>query len=120
MMIWADPEHLRRVVGNLVNNAVEAMPDGGQLSVETSLVAEEAGARDRDMVITVSDTGIGIPEEHLERIFEPLFSRKTKGIGLGLALVRTLVEAHGGTVGVESQVGVGTTFTVRLPVGEGE
>jgi len=120
LMIWADPEHLRRVVGNLVNNAVEAMPDGGQLSVETSLVAEEAGTRDRDMVITVSDTGIGIPEEHLERIFEPLFSRKTKGIGLGLALVRTLVEAHGGTVGVESQVGVGTTFTVRLPVGEGE
>ncbi len=119
-VIWADPEHLRRVVRNLVSNAVDAMPEGGQLSVETSVVGDGPVTADDEMLIAISDTGIGIPEEHLERIFEPLFSKKAKGVGLGLALVRILVEAHGGTVGVDSEVGVGTTFTVRLPVGESE
>ena len=72
------------------------------------------------VLISVSDTGVGIPEKNLERIFEPLLTTKAKGIGLGLTLVKTLVEEHGGTVGVESRVGEGSTFTVRLPLATGK
>lgn len=66
--------------------------------------------------IGVSDTGEGIPEDNLRKIFEPLFSTKAKGIGLGLALSKSRVEAHGGTLGVESETGKGTTFKIRIPV----
>ena len=72
-----------------------------------------------EVIISIADTGTGIPEENLNKIFEPLFTTKPKGIGLGLAVVKTLVEGHGGTIGVESQgvPGEGSTFTVRLPSG---
>jgi signal transduction histidine kinase len=70
------------------------------------------------VTISISDTGHGIAEEDLDRIFEPLFSTKVKGIGLGLSIVETLVEGHGGSVEVESELGKGSTFTVRLPVEE--
>ena len=69
------------------------------------------------VAISFTDTGAGIPEENLGRLFEPLFTSKAKGIGLGLALSKTLVEGHGGTIEVESQVGKGSTFTVKLPLG---
>ena len=72
------------------------------------------------MVISISDTGEGIPKDRLERIFEPLFTTKAKGIGLGLALVKTLVEGHGGTIEVISEVGKGSTFIVSLPFTNGE
>jgi signal transduction histidine kinase len=76
------------------------------------------------VAVSIADTGVGIPEENRERIFEPLFTSRTRGIGLGLAIVETLVEGHGGTVEVESEVGEGSTFIVRLPGtaggGEGE
>jgi len=65
--------------------------------------------------ISFTDTGVGIPEENLEKLFEPLFTTKVKGIGLGLALVKMLVEGHGGSIEVESTLGEGSTFTVRLP-----
>ena len=68
------------------------------------------------MAVSFADTGAGIPEEDLERIFKPLFTTKAKGIGLGLVIVKTLVEGHGGTIEVESEVGQGTTFTVSLPL----
>ena len=108
--ILADPDQLAQVCGNLIGNAIQAMPEGGRLVVKTA-------RRSRTEVdISVADTGVGIPEENLERVFEPLFTTKAKGIGLGLALVKTLVEAHGGTVEVESAVGQGSTFSVRLPI----
>ena len=69
------------------------------------------------VAVSFTDTGVGIPAENLEKIFEPLFTTKAKGIGLGLALTKTLVEGHGGTVEVESEVGKGSTFTVKLPIG---
>ena len=70
--------------------------------------------------VSFTDTGIGIPEENLKRVFEPLFSYKAKGIGLGLAVTRTLVEGHGGSIEAQSEPGKGTTFTVRRPTGNEE
>ena len=101
------------VDGNLIRNAVQAMPDGGRLTLSSRADAEWVR-------VSCRDTGVGIPPENLERIFEPLFTTKAKGIGLGLALVKTLVEAHGGTIKVESEPGTGSTFTVHLPLGEME
>jgi signal transduction histidine kinase len=68
------------------------------------------------MAVSITDTGVGIPQENLDKLFEPLFTTKAKGIGLGLAVTKTLVEGHGGSIEVESEVGKGTTFTVRLPI----
>ena len=85
------------------------MPDVGRLEIATTV---ENGF----IVTEFKDSGCGIPEENLEKIFEPLFTTKAKGIGLGLAVSRSLVEGHGGTIEVQSEVGKGTTFGVRLPI----
>jgi len=117
--ISASPEQLRRIFRNLITNALEAMPGGGRLTVETSRVAaadSESGGRVR---ISIRDTGEGIPEGNRDKVFEPLFTTKPEGVGLGLALVKMLVEAHGGTVDVESDVGVGSVFHIFLPVSRG-
>jgi signal transduction histidine kinase len=112
-IILADPDQLSQVFGNIVLNAVQAMPDGGQLIVESQVPSPEWVA------VSFADTGVGIPEEHLDKLFEPLFTTKAKGIGLGMAVTKTLVEGHGGKIEVESEVGKGSTFTVRLPISVG-
>jgi len=106
--IVADADLLTRILGNLVSNAVQAMPKGGKLSIH----AYRDGG---DYVIAIKDTGVGIPEEVKGKLFTPLFSTKAKGQGFGLAVVRRMTEALGGTVTFESQEGNGTTFVVRLP-----
>ena len=107
--VMADSGQLERVFSNLISNAIQAMPGGGRLSLSTS--------RNGGFVkVKVADTGVGIPQENLDKVFEPLFTTKAKGTGLGLAIARALVERQGGTIEVESQVGKGTTFTVRLPI----
>ncbi|MBC7237132.1 MAG: GAF domain-containing protein [Chloroflexi bacterium] len=109
MPIRADADQLQQVFINLVTNAVQAMPEGGMLSVSTR--------RDGDYIeIRVQDTGIGIAEENLARVFEPFFTTKEKGIGLGLAVSASIIEGHRGTIRVESKVGKGTVFIVRLPM----
>lgn len=104
-----DRHQLDIVLGNLVRNATQAMPAGGQLTIETA--TDDTGAAR----LTVGDTGVGIAPEHLAQIFEPLFTTKPKGVGLGLAIVKELVEANGGTIAVESAPGAGTRFTLRFP-----
>jgi signal transduction histidine kinase len=94
---------------NLCRNGLEAMPGGGTLAVRVAL----AGG---GLEIVVADTGGGIAAEHLPRIFEPFFSTKEHGTGLGLALTQHIVAAHGGTIGIDSAPGRGTEFVVRLPV----
>ena len=84
------------------------MPDGGTLTVSAS-------AEDGAVAIRVRDTGVGIPDELRDKLFKPLFTGKPKGTGLGLAVVKRIVDAHGGTVTFESKAEVGTTFTVTLP-----
>ena len=100
---------LRQIVMNLMANARDAMPEGGTLSVSLGKAA-------RNCVLRVSDTGCGIPDELKERLFEPFFTTKSGGMGLGLSLVDALACRHGGTVAVESEVGVGSTFRVYLPL----
>jgi two-component system sensor histidine kinase PilS (NtrC family) len=118
----ADPAEIRQLLWNLLLNASQAMPGGGRLVVaagEPSQGSLPAGRNDpreeRGFVeVSVSDTGVGIPPETLERIFDPFFTTKVGGSGLGLAIVHRVVEGSGGKVEVESRVGEGTTFRVRL------
>jgi signal transduction histidine kinase len=114
-IILADPDQLGQVFGNIIFNAVQAMPQGGQLVVKTSEVSEKL-PKSEWVAVSFTDTGVGISEESLGKLFEPLFTTKAKGVGLGLAVTKALVEGHGGTIEVKSEVGVGTTFTVRLPI----
>ncbi len=109
--IHADPDMLRRALVNLVGNAVDAMPDGGTLSVS-------AGPRtDGRYSVVVEDTGMGIPAEEREKIFEPYFTTKASGLGLGLVLTKKIVDAHKGEIFVDSTPGKGTRIEVALPVG---
>ncbi|MFQ5997220.1 MAG: ATP-binding protein [Dehalococcoidales bacterium] len=110
--ILADPDQLGIVFSNIIRNGIQAMPDGGRLLVKSKAINSER------VVISIADTGVGIPKEKLPQIFEPLFTTKAKGIGLGLAVTKSLVEGHGGTIKVRSKVGKGSTFTVGLPIGE--
>lgn len=110
--IMADSEQLQQVFLNLLLNAIQAMPEGGTITVET-----EPLFLDKEKVkIKISDTGIGMDEEIMERIFEPFFTTKPKGTGLGLYTTRKIVEIHGGKIHVESTKGKGSTFTIILPV----
>ena len=105
--VLADPDQLAIVFGNLIRNAREAMPQGGRLTL--------AGRQDGGCVeVAVADTGVGISPENLGRIMEPLFSTKARGLGLGLAIVRAVLEKNSGSLCVTSTPGQGTTFTVRL------
>ncbi len=117
IIINTNADQLKQVVLNLVLNAIDAMPNGGSLRVtttpETLWVADRALPAVR---IDFTDTGHGIPPDHLAHIFEPFFTTKATGSGLGLSISYELVKALGGDLNVVSQVGVGTTFTVRLPL----
>jgi PAS domain S-box-containing protein len=103
-----DPDLMRRVFTNLITNALQAMPEGGQLTINTCFDNEA-------MFISVEDTGVGIPKENLDKMFKPLFTTKSKGQGFGLPVCKRIVEAHGGSIMLESQVGKGSTFTVKMP-----
>ena len=109
LLILLDSEKIRRVSQNMILNAVQAMPEGGNLSIQTM--------KNEDLVkITITDTGVGILERNMSKIFIPLFSTKTKGVGLGLVICKQIVEDHGGEIIVKSKVGKGSTFTVKLPI----
>jgi len=113
--ITADPAQMNQVLVNLVVNALQAMPEGGKLTVRTR-------ARDREVSLIVEDTGIGMGRKVLDQIFVPFFTTKDvgQGTGLGLPVVHGIVTSHGGTIHVDSKVGRGTRFEIKLPVVEGE
>lgn len=111
-MVMIDEDRFRRVAVNLVQNAVEAIRSSkgkAEVNVQTGTIGDRA-------YLEVSDTGDGIPADVLPRIFEPLFTTKSFGIGLGLAIAKQLVTQHGGHIIVNSTVGVGTSFQVLLPL----
>ncbi|WP_455277875.1 sensor histidine kinase [[Eubacterium] cellulosolvens] len=107
--VLVDPDQLDRVFENITLNAVQAMPDGGELTLKSELASAEW------VTVSITDTGVGISEDKMKKLFEPLFTTKAKGIGLGLAVSRTLTEANGGEITAHSEVGKGSTFTVKLP-----
>ncbi len=112
--VFADGIHLRRVLDNLLGNALKFTPVGGRVAIE-------AGQLDGEVILIVADSGIGIAPEHMDRIFERFYQvdgsakRRYGGVGLGLALVKEIVESHDGTVSVTSNVGEGTSFRITLP-----
>ena len=114
--IRADPQRLRQAIWNLCLNAVQSMPDGGDMRVGARHVPGAGGGR---LQIWIADTGQGIAEADLPHIFEPFYSTKPEGSGIGLALVYRVVEEHGGQIEVRSRVGEGTTLTLTLPATDG-
>jgi PAS domain S-box-containing protein len=112
--VEAVADQLKQVFLNIVLNALHAMPEGGKLIVVTDWDAGMGEVR-----VAFTDTGVGIPDEEMPRLFEPFFTSRADGTGLGLAISYGIVERHGGRIEVESQVGMGSTFTVILPAGEG-
>jgi len=121
--VWpveADEGQIGQVISNLVLNADQAMPEGGTLNigVRNTIIGKRTTlplARGNYVQITIEDHGVGIPEEHLLRIFDPYFTTKQKGSGLGLSTVHSIIKKHGGHITIESKLGVGTTLQVYLP-----
>jgi signal transduction histidine kinase len=115
-----DRTRLQQVVANLLDNAIKYTPPGGRVEIEGDLRPAASPAGVGSVVLRVRDSGVGIPPEELPRIWDRLFrgdeSRSERGLGLGLSLVKAIVEAHGGQVAVESVPGRGALFTVTLPV----
>jgi PAS domain S-box-containing protein len=114
--VEADEGQMAQVINNLVINAREAMPDGGVVVIRSTNVQKDAGPSVR---IEVEDRGVGIPQQNLARIFDPYFTTKHQGSGLGLATCYSIVRNHGGHIEVKSAVGRGTTFSVTLPAHPG-
>lgn len=111
-----DPGEIKRLFLNLFKNAIEAMPDGGELLVTMGLAPTPLSDTAAEIQIEVSDTGVGISEIEMRSIFRPFYSTKPGGTGLGLSFCRRVVEEHGGEIMVTSRPGKGSTFSVRLPV----
>lgn len=107
--VEVDTGQIQQVLVNMIANAVETMPEGGKLTIA-------ARQRDKFLEVEIADTGGGIPEEAISKIFDPLFTTKAKGIGLGLALCKAIIERHGGSIEVKSEAGRGATFTIKLPL----
>jgi signal transduction histidine kinase len=104
-----DSEKIKRVFINLIKNAVDAMPNGGKLTIASKQVND-------DLEFSFADTGIGISDEVMPKLFSPLFTTKAQGMGFGLAICKRIIEAHGGKITVKTAKGKGTTFTVTLPI----
>ncbi len=128
LQVWADSSQLRQVIWNLVLNACQAMPDGGDLRISTE-VSKEISLVDRNPEgggvpivqlarLSVEDTGIGIEPDELDKIFDPFFTKKPNGSGLGLAMAHRLLESMGGVLKVTSRLGEGTVMSVMLPIVE--
>jgi PAS domain S-box-containing protein len=108
-ILKADSDKIKRVFANLIKNAIDAMPDGGKLTIDSKV-------DNNGIEISFTDTGTGIPDEVLPKLFSPLFTTKAKGMGFGLAICKRIVEAHGGTITVKTATGKGTTFILNLPM----
>jgi len=123
----ADPTQLEQVLVNLCVNARDAMERGGRLTIETENVVVNGRYREthpwarpgRYVLLSITDTGVGMTDAVRERAFEPFFSTKTDGLGMGLAISRTIIEAHGGTLSAVGGDGRGATFVFTLPVASG-
>lgn len=107
-MVMVDADQIRQVFLNIVLNALQAMPEGGRLNIRAS-------SQGKFVEVAFADTGSGIPQSIINKIFDPLFTTKAKGVGLGLSVCKSILDRHEGDIRVESEVGKGTTFTISLP-----
>lgn len=119
-LVRANADHLKQVFLNMIINAIDAMPNGGTLSVgiEAALMSQENQLNVPALKITFTDTGIGIPPDIISRLFEPFFTTKSSGTGLGLYVSTGIIQAHNGKIEVASQPNIGTTFHIFIPIGE--
>ena len=129
-VVMVDSQQIQQVLLNLILNAIDAMPNGGKLilsacAVEASSlkiiqkgIPKSKSPKRPCVQVTIQDTGEGIEQEKLENIFDPFFSTKPNGMGLGLSIVHRIIEEHQGDINVESEAGKGTSFTIILPAGE--
>ena len=124
-LIYSDPSLLRQVMLNLINNAIDALVKDGEIAIGTRMETATTAPQKNDgksdlVVIFVRDTGMGIPEENLKKIFDPFFTTKPpgKGTGLGLSICHGIIQKLGGNMSVASQMGKGTTFTIKLPMAD--
>jgi signal transduction histidine kinase len=108
-LIWVDGEKIVRVLTNLIKNSIDAMPNKGKLEINTCETAD-------CIEIEIADTGVGIPDDILQKLFSPLITTKAQGMGFGLAICKRIVEAHGGTIRVKTELNKGTTFKLILPL----
>ncbi len=121
-IITGNAEMLKQIFLNLLLNAIQAMPKGGNLYIETRIFDDryEGGTHGSNLEIRFVDTGCGIPSENIKKIFDPFFTTKVKGAGLGLAIVHNIVDIHGGSIDVENNKGGGTVFNITFPNDCGE
>ena len=124
-MVRGDSDLLKQVFLNFIRNAIQAMPDGGELRItsrenrESDRESKTRKLSSRWISITVSDTGVGISPQNLQKIFNPFFTTKARGTGLGMAIAYNIIKAHQGTIEVESREGQGSRFIVNIPVWRG-
>jgi two-component system sensor histidine kinase HydH len=116
MEISADTKQLQQVFINLITNAADAIKDNGVLKIKTFNELPHKKGEPTFVVVSITDNGCGITEEDLSKIFNPFFTRKPEGTGLGLPISQRIIHQHGGIIDVESKIGTGTTFYVKLPV----
>ncbi len=116
--IWIDREQMKQVFMNVVLNAIQSMEDGGVVEISTRPFAKNGTEQAGQFVqVEIRDNGVGIAEQDLEHIFDPFFTNKKEGSGLGLSISHQIVQEHGGYITAESKVGRGTSFFINLPVG---
>jgi signal transduction histidine kinase len=108
--VLVDPQQMQQVFRNVITNGIDAMPEGGTMEITTS---EDPQAN--TVIVSIRDSGAGIAPENMARLFQPLFTTKARGIGLGLVVVKNLTQANGGSVTVQSEPGKGTEFVITLP-----
>jgi two-component system sensor histidine kinase HydH len=117
LSLTADPQRLKQVLINLIMNAAGAMPDGGRLIISVGPASGDDMQNPQHIEIRIADTGSGIPPEAIGKIFEPFYTNRANGIGLGLAIARKITQQHGGDIAVASALGRGSAFIVTLPTG---
>jgi signal transduction histidine kinase len=119
-LVFVDPDHISQALINIMVNAIESMPNGGRLTIKTDICKKHTDC----VTVCISDTGCGISDGVVDKIFEPFFTTKNKegekGLGMGLAISKRIIEDHHGEISVESKAGRGTTFSVCLPCRKAE